>query len=81
MTRLLFWIALAVLVIMAIRHKLRAAAARPQAPQRPSAPVQLPSEPMASCAHCGIYFPASEAVVADGRAYCCPAHVRLPPTH
>ena len=34
---------------------------------------------MASCAHCGLYFPASEAVSADGRDYCCPAHVRQPP--
>ena len=33
---------------------------------------------MTSCAHCGLYFPASEAVRADGLDYCCPAHVRLP---
>jgi uncharacterized protein len=34
---------------------------------------------MACCAHCGVYFPASEAVRADGRDYCSPGHVRLPP--
>jgi uncharacterized protein len=31
---------------------------------------------MLSCAHCGIYFPASEAVRADGRDYCGTAHAR-----
>jgi uncharacterized protein len=33
---------------------------------------------MAQCAHCGVHFPASEAVRADGLDYCSPAHVRLP---
>jgi len=34
---------------------------------------------MTTCAHCGLHFPASEAVRADGLDYCSPAHVRLPP--
>jgi uncharacterized protein len=34
---------------------------------------------MAQCAHCGVHFPASEAVRADGHDYCSPGHVRLPP--
>ncbi|TFW34042.1 PP0621 family protein [Massilia horti] len=82
MSRLLFWIALAVLVVFAIRAKLRELASKstPAAGQRPAAaPPQPQSERMTSCAHCGVYFPASEAVTADGREYCCPAHVRLPP--
>ena len=80
MSRLLFWLALAVLVVMAIRSKLRAIAPRQPGPgkrQRPAAP-EAESEAMACCAHCGIYFPASEAVRADGLDYCSPAHVRLP---
>jgi uncharacterized protein len=36
--------------------------------------VQDESEAMACCAHCGIYFPSSEAVRAGGRDYCSPAH-------
>jgi uncharacterized protein len=36
-------------------------------------------EAMAQCTHCGMYFPASESVRADGHDYCSPGHVRLPP--
>lgn len=80
MSRLLFWLALAVLVVMAIRSKLRAIAPRQPGPQprRRHAAPEAESEAMACCAHCGIYFPASEAVRADGLDYCSPAHVRLP---
>lgn len=85
MSRLLFWLALAVLVVFAIRAKIQAArnrADRAEQARRASAPAAgapLQSvETMTSCAHCGLYFPASEAVRADGLDYCCPAHVRLP---
>jgi uncharacterized protein len=78
MSRLLFWLALAVLVVMAIRSKLRGSGLKPPRPGRPD-PRQAPKvESMTSCAHCGVYFPSSEAVRADGLDYCCPAHVRLP---
>ena len=89
MTRLLFWIALVILVVMAVRSKLRAAIARAQGPAAGPAPASTSSgdakawsrvedkaEPMACCAHCGIYFPSSEAVRADGRDYCGTAHAR-----
>jgi uncharacterized protein len=88
MTRLLFWIALVILVVMAVRSKLRAAIARAQESATGPAPtpaggdakawsrVEDKAEPMACCAHCGIYFPASEAVRADGRDYCGTAHAR-----
>lgn len=95
MTRLLFWIALVILVVMAVRSKIRAAVARAQAQAAASGPaggaagagpapgnwrrVEDESERMCSCAHCGIYFPASEAVRSDGRDYCSPAHAQLPP--
>ncbi|MBW8901009.1 MAG: hypothetical protein JF619_23460 [Massilia sp.] len=86
MTRLLFWIALVILVVAAVRSKLRAAIARAQGPAEEPAPaaagngaaprrVQDESEAMTCCAHCGIYFPSSEAVRAGGRDYCSPAHV------
>jgi uncharacterized protein len=79
MSRLLFWIALIVLVVMALRSKLRGAAPRQSGPLQRDLPDRPPAETMACCAHCGVYFPASEAVRADGQDYCCPAHVRLPP--
>jgi hypothetical protein len=88
MTRLLFWIALIILVVMAVRSKLRAMAARGYQPDgqggRPppgagrAAPRVAESERMSSCAHCGLYFPASEAVHEGGRDYCSQAHARLP---
>lgn len=80
--RLLFWIALIVLIVFVVRNKLRALAKRaavpPQAQRgQPKPPVQI--EAMSQCAHCGMYFPASESVRADGQDYCSPGHVRLPP--
>lgn len=75
MSRLLFWIGFIVLVVMAVRSKLREAAPRQTpGPARRPPPPQVESEPMASCAHCGLYFPASESVRAAGRDYCCAAH-------
>jgi uncharacterized protein len=81
MMRALFWIALVVLVVMAIRSKLRAAATRSAshdagARRTTTAPAEIASEPMARCEFCGVYFPASEAVRAEGRDYCSPAHAR-----
>jgi uncharacterized protein len=76
MSRLLFWIAFIVLVVMAVRSKLRESAARqaPRQPQRPSPAPQVQAEPMTSCSQCGMYFPASEAVRSGGHDYCCAAH-------
>lgn len=83
MTRILFWIALIVLIVMAVRSKLRGMTPRQPGPgesgSRRAAPPEVGhGEAMTRCAHCGVYFPASEAVRADGLDYCSPAHVRLP---
>lgn len=80
MSRLLFWIALALLVYFAVRSKLRGMT--PKDPPGTPAPgrAEGEAEAMARCAHCGLHFPASESVRADGLDYCSPAHVRLPPT-
>lgn len=78
MSRLVFWIGLAVLIFFAVRSKLRAAVRNQQMhvpPQRPAAAPAAAIENMTSCAHCGLHFPVSEAVRADGRDYCSPAHV------
>lgn len=79
MTRLLFWLALAVLVLMALRSKFKAGRApgpRPGAPAR--APAVGQAEPMLCCARCGIYYPAGETVRADGHDYCSAAHASRP---
>ena len=82
MSRLVFWIVLIVVVGFAIRSKLRAAIQRAEThvpPPRPAAHSSAVIENMTSCAHCGLHFPASEAVRSEGRDYCSPAHVPLPP--
>jgi len=92
MSRLLFWIILIIVIGFAVRAKLRAAIRKSELQQqaqwrqqqqyqqqqgRQAEPAAI--ENMSSCAHCGLHFPASEAVRADGLDYCSPAHVRLPP--
>jgi uncharacterized protein len=83
MTRLLFWIGLVILIVMAVRSKLRAVlnandmAGAPSAAPSPAAGpgrVEDATERMACCAACGLHFPASEAVTAGGREYCSTAH-------
>jgi uncharacterized protein len=80
MTRILFWLALVFLVVAAIRSKLRKMSGpRPGADQTPASRQPPPSaqqstEKMLQCAHCGLHFPASENVPANGRDYCCAAH-------
>ncbi|MDC8758718.1 PP0621 family protein [Janthinobacterium fluminis] len=82
MTRLLFWLGLAFLVLMAIRSKLRGLQQGGQPPRRPSAPARaapLPdAEVMLCCAHCGVYYPSSETVQAKGRDFCSQAHASFP---
>ncbi len=36
------------------------------------------AEVMLQCAHCGVFYPASETVRANGRDYCSAAHAALP---
>ena len=82
MSRLLFWIALFCLVIAAIRSKLRSAGLQGGAPSARTGEAVSQvgqAEAMACCSHCHLYFPASEAVRADGQDYCSAAHVHLPP--
>lgn len=82
MSRIVFWILVAVLIYFAVRSKLRAAARKQQMhmpPRQQEAAPPAAIENMTSCAHCGLHFPVSEAVHADGRDYCSPGHVRRPP--
>jgi uncharacterized protein len=78
MTRVLFWIALLILVIFAVRSKLRKFNGAPDsdAPERQRTLEQ--GEAMACCAHCHVYFPASEALRSGDLDYCSPAHLGLP---
>ena len=81
MTRALFWIALIILVIFAVRSKIRKLnkgqpGSGTQAARQ--APAIEEGEAMACCAHCHVYFPASEAVRTGGLDYCSQAHLGRP---
>jgi uncharacterized protein len=82
MSRILFWLALVFLVIAAIRAKVRDARRAADAAHRPPAPparrAAAEPEAMLCCAHCGVHFPASENMPANGRDYCCAAHADRP---
>ena len=79
MSRLLFWLVLILVVLYAIRIKLKgerpAPAMREREPQQPARRGEV--EDMACCAHCGVFFPASEQIEAGGKLYCSQAHARL----
>ena len=51
-------------------------AGSPQAQARARAVAE--AETMLSCAHCGVFFPASEAVQRGGRDFCSQAHAEQP---
>ena len=87
MTRILFWLALVFLVVFAIRSKIRSLQQRAQQQRQQQAPnpftppgrvAELPdAELMLCCAHCGVYYPASENVQARGHDYCSHAHATV----
>jgi uncharacterized protein len=80
MTRALFWLALVILIIFAVRSKLRKLnrGQRHAQDEVANARAQDEGAPMACCAHCRVYFPASEAIRSGGLEYCSAAHVGLP---
>ena len=73
MNKYLFWV-----IVFAVGFGLfklskvleRKSAARRAAQPDPDSTREL----MLSCAHCGLYMPASEAIIAAGAAYCCIEH-------
>jgi uncharacterized protein len=82
--KLLFWIALFVLVYWALRDKNRkqhraasqGVAGRHDAARDAARPAA--AEPMLQCRQCGVHFPASEAMRnAVGDAFCSEEHRRV----
>ena len=73
MSRILFWLALAFLVLFALRSKLRSMGVSKPPAAPPRRAELADAEVMLCCAKCGIYYPTSETVTADGRDYCSPA--------
>ncbi|WMW79883.1 PP0621 family protein [Undibacterium cyanobacteriorum] len=69
--RLLMWLALAVLVYLALRKQTQR-----QAKETKSQSTAAPSggEQMLPCAVCQVFIPESEAIIRHGQAYCCNDH-------
>jgi uncharacterized protein len=67
--KLLLWAALVLLVIWVLRKKKNTAAADMPPARRP--PMLNEGEAMLVCAHCGVHFPASEAVHGSGDTVFC----------
>ncbi|ARP93391.1 PP0621 family protein [Bordetella genomosp. 13] len=87
MSKLLLWVLIVLVVLVAWRIINARAAARVDKGRQPAAdrPVRgkggpaTPAETMVRCAHCGIHLPRSEAVQIDGRSWCSQEHARLGP--
>lgn len=72
--RLLLWLALAVLVIFALRKKSQTPSSSvPPSNARPTENSET-GETMLCCERCQVYIPASEAVLRGEKVYCCAAH-------
>jgi uncharacterized protein len=73
--RILIWLVIALAVVVWVKRFL-ARATHPEG--QSGAPAQPRIETMQQCAHCGIHFPASEAVSGTGGAvYCSTEHRNL----
>lgn len=72
--RLLMWLALAVLVIFAVRKKSQPPST-PRSPVSPQPPdLNGTGETMVCCELCQVYIPSSEAILRGKKVYCCAAH-------
>ncbi|WP_025918380.1 PP0621 family protein [Herminiimonas sp. CN] len=70
--RLLAWLLLGLLVVWAIRSKKSA-----MHEGKTEVPRLEEPELMVPCMHCGVHFPASEAVSQAGMSFCSEEHRRL----
>ena len=69
--KLLFWLVIVFAAIWLLRNKKSLTGGA--GPTRPAAGEGV--EMMVQCAHCGVYMPASESIVAvSGAAYCSEEH-------
>jgi uncharacterized protein len=78
--RVIFWVALLLLIGFAVRKKIRARAKTlDREAERPSQTSthevnSTAPEAMVCCAKCQTYVPISEAIVREEQYYCCAAH-------
>ncbi|MFZ6646430.1 PP0621 family protein [Undibacterium sp. TJN25] len=75
--RILFWLALFVVVILALKKKVQTVASPAREQQAPPPSAGKPArdaEAMVCCAACQVYIPASEAVYKGQQVYCSTEH-------
>ena len=72
--RLLLWLVLAFVAWSLLRPRKAVPPPRAAARERGPAPADAAPEAMVDCAHCGLHFPANEAVRDVARVFCCSAH-------
>lgn len=72
--RLLMWLALAVLVIFALRKKNQTSSSSVSPSNVRPSENHGTGETMLCCERCQVYFPASEAILRGEKVYCCAAH-------
>lgn len=70
--KLLAWLLLGVLVIWALRSKKTGVIEKMAETRHLDAPEQ-----MVKCVHCGVYLPASEAIMQAGELFCSEEHRQL----
>lgn len=82
--RFVITIVLLCVLYLVLRHFLRSFirklsdnAATQAARNRGTATASLPEENMVQCAHCGVYLPASEAIMQNGQPWCSQEHAKL----
>ncbi|GGC82113.1 PP0621 family protein [Undibacterium terreum] len=84
--RILIWLALFVLVILALKKKIQTVSS-PEREQKPAPPAAGngtragEAETMVCCAACQVYIPASEAVYKGRQTYCCEEHASQADAH
>ncbi len=69
MSRLLFLLAVAVVVYLLLKSYRRPA-------PRQDKDASAPAEEMVRCVQCGVHLPKSESILAGGNFYCSDAHRR-----
>ncbi len=77
--RLLFWLGLMLLIVLAIKKKLQPPSVPKTAEQSHEAAVDKDTkvETMVCCAHCQVYLPLSEAIRRGEQIYCSKEHAEL----
>ena len=76
--KLLFWLVLLLMVILALKKKIRPSATSVRTEQDLAGHAQEggqgAAESMVCCVHCQVYLPASEAVRRGEQVFCCTEH-------